>query len=261
MEAAGGEQCRQPTGWQGPQASAQCRTVRDRTASLPQAAQVAGKLAQGAAQGAPENSMTDIRGWMARAVSLEWQGLPLQSHLNGRGHQDGAGRLQGNRAGEEALAVHAVGEQHRVPPELAAQDVLHCRRDGCQGRRQVHDHVEELVLLLVVVLHLQAGTVSMPQMPETQPTRWGRTWADSEPCLLHRADARHSMQSFASLCCVQLGWNPKWRLFRVCSCSHAKHKHQAAVHIPSAGPRQLHSGRLHSARTASEKDVVPHSQQ
>ncbi len=80
----------------------------------------------------------------------------MQSYLNGRGYQDGAGRLQGDGPREEALAVHAVWEQHRVPPELAAQDVLHCRRDGCQGRGQVHDHVEELVLLLVVVLHLQA---------------------------------------------------------------------------------------------------------
>ena len=86
----------------------------------------------------------------------------MHSYLDGRGYQDGAGHLQGDRAWEEALAVHTVGEQHRVPPELAAQDVLHCRRDGCQGRGQVHDHVEELVLLLIVVLHLQADRDSQP---------------------------------------------------------------------------------------------------
>ena len=86
----------------------------------------------------------------------------MQSYLEGRGHQDGAGGLQRDGAWEKALAVHAVGEQHGVPPELAAQNVLDCRRDGCQGRGQVHDHVEELVLLLVVVLHLQADGDSQP---------------------------------------------------------------------------------------------------
>lgn len=43
MEAAGDEQCRQPTWAAGPPAGTQCRTGEDRTTSLPQAAQVAGR--------------------------------------------------------------------------------------------------------------------------------------------------------------------------------------------------------------------------
>ena len=154
----------------------------------------------------------------------------MQSYLNGRGHQDGAGRLQGDRAWGEALAVHAVGEQHRVPPELAAQDVLHCRRDGCQGRGQVHDPVEELVLPLVVVLHLQAtGTVSVPQRPEPNQMwymqRMGRMRAMSAAIKL-----TPDIVCSPGVC------------FTACSCrenSDGGSYRSAAVHMPSTSTTQL----------------------
>ncbi len=75
MEAAGDEQCRQPTWAAGPPAGTQCRTGEDRTTSLPQAAQVAGRGPMGGAGGRP-SSVSDTRGWMAHAVLPERQGLP-----------------------------------------------------------------------------------------------------------------------------------------------------------------------------------------
>ena len=163
--------------WQRPHASVQCRLC-ERQDCRPSPSSSSGWQGPHGRHRGPQSSVNQyVTAWLPRSCrqqhsSRVWPlasgaGWHMQAYLNGRGDQDGAGRLQGDRAWEEALAVHAVGEQHRVPPEFTAQDVLHCRRDGCQGRGQVHDPVEELVLLLVVVLHLQAtGTVSIPQGPE-----------------------------------------------------------------------------------------------
>jgi hypothetical protein len=53
--------------------------------------------------------------------------------------------LQGARV--KSLAVHPVWNEQRRAPKLPRHNVLHGAADAGQRDRQVHDRVEQLVLL------------------------------------------------------------------------------------------------------------------
>lgn len=62
-------------------------------------------------------------------------------------------------AGPESITVHAVGDDGGGAAKLLRQNALNSLRDCCQSHRQMHDHVEQLVLLLVIVLNLHKATL------------------------------------------------------------------------------------------------------
>lgn len=76
-------------------------------------------------------------------------------YLTGRGCKHR--RIVTGRQGSwpEPVTVHAVGDDDGAAAKLLGQDGLHSFRDCSHSHWQMHDHVEQLILLLVVMLDLQ----------------------------------------------------------------------------------------------------------
>ena len=70
--------------------------------------------------------------------------------------------MSGQRAWPEPVAVHAVRDDDGGTPKLLAQNGLHSLGDSSDCHRQLHDHVEQLILLLVVVQHLAQSQSEIP---------------------------------------------------------------------------------------------------